>query len=264
MFALTLNPTLVSKCRSSGFFKGLNEVNRYKYENQDSQQVYSDLKNYINNSPLNNFLISSECFLEGIDYNHLYHHLKNIDNLDIKIIVYLRPQISWLKSVYKYVVMDKDLRFSGHVGDLPQIEMLNYFNTLENITSVFGEKSLIVRNYIQEESGDYLIKDFINHALNIDITLYNDNVVNENASLNDFEISILNYLWMLEKNTGVRSFFIENFIYSRYFSWLSFLKCNKIKLSKKIKNNLESSNLLLFKKYPNLKKFNLTNVMDDK
>jgi len=246
-YATCLNPDLVNICRDSGYFLGLSEQNRYNYSRIDSYSLYRDLVHHINESEYEKFLISSECFLEGIDLKLLSEHLSN-KGFAIKFIIYLRPQQSWIQSVYKYVVMDKDLRYCGDIEELPQVRMLDYHNLISPFIRHFGVDSITLKNYNSViENNDGLLLDFVFDILDCEENILSKDIsisITENKSFSYFEIKVLNLLWKLERKSGIRLKFFEGAIYKRYFRSFKYS-------AEPLSFKFGSTNSELFKIFPN-------------
>lgn len=253
-YALCLNPKLVHKCRNTSLFLGLKEENRYNNETKKAHTIYSTLNRYIAESNSSKILISSECFLEQVDLVLLATIIKEME-VNVKFIFYLRPQISWINSVYSYVIMDKDLRFSGSINQLPQLSMLDYNSVIETFITHFSKNSIILKNYNKSViDGNSLITDFLNNMIDLnsaDINTTLDANKKDNESLNSVEIKCLNLLWRLERFTKIRLKKLEALIFSRRFKNLS----HKPRFKVDNMQQLSISNQALFKKFPKLEKF---------
>lgn len=88
-------------------------------------------------------------------------------NLDFKVIVYLRRQDLWVQSFWgQKIKKGAEYDFKGYLQNLEEIGYpTNYYKYMNTLSSVFGEKSIIIRVY---EKGQYqgeqhtLISDFLN------------------------------------------------------------------------------------------------------
>ncbi|MEZ9604499.1 hypothetical protein AB4274_14895 [Vibrio sp. 10N.261.55.A10] len=250
-YALCLQPTLVEQCRKSGFFMGLKDKSRYNYRKHSATILYSALKEYIESSDNSKFIISSECFMEGINFIELNKQLSNV-SFDIKIIIYLRPQKQWIESVYKYVVMDKDLRYSGDITQLPQTEMLDFYSQIINFERLFGKENIILKNYNKSKLNPFgLIGDFFSTFSHLDFnesTKYSPTNFRENESFTNFEIMILNKIWKIERKTGLRCSSLEKLIYKRAMDKIAY---NTLKYDMFFLNDSKYSNNKLFDYFVN-------------
>ena len=139
-----------------------------------TNKLLEELKNNINSSNLNSFLISSE-FFPGEKHEEI-QHIKNIfSNIcDIKIIVYLRRQDEFIWSWYSQVIKTTNVNYclDNCINRLRKAEyILDYEKFLEPWAKVFGTENILVNTFPPKEN---LI---INFFKNLDIEL----------DLNDFK-----------------------------------------------------------------------------
>lgn len=127
-----------------------------------------ELKNNINSSNVNSFLISSEYF-PGEKYDEIKHIRDLFSNVcDVKIIVYLRRQDdfawSWFSQIVKGMHIHQTL--DGVIKQLYNVEyILNYEKFLEPWADVFGTENILINIFPPQEN---LI---INFFKNLDIEL---------------------------------------------------------------------------------------------
>ncbi len=119
----------------------------YRDIDRDSRvSVYSELKDYVMNSQCSNFVMSSECFYEWTEPIEFSNRLGKIFE-HMYVIIYLRPQWSWIDAIYNQLIKDNYFRYTGKISELPQLELLNYYEILDEWGQAFGENNIIVRPF---------------------------------------------------------------------------------------------------------------------
>jgi hypothetical protein len=139
-----------------------------------------------------NIVISSEGF------NNLEKHgIESLKDLlpsdNIKIILYLRSYLGFMKSFY-FEGLKKNL-FSGSFKDfiLNKYSKIDYNSYLERWSAIFGEKNIILRIYDEIESNTGLIQDFcsiigFNYSLVPDKTEIRKNVTANGRTVNALRV----------------------------------------------------------------------------
>lgn len=129
------------------------------------KELLKELDEEIIDSSEHTFIVSDEDF-PGLTYEEIesYRHIIRA-SIEIKIIVYLRRQDtyveSWLSQVVKtglYQANFKDL-----LEQLEREKYLDYFSLLNNWAAVYGESNIVVRPYEKESFiGGNIFSDFMN------------------------------------------------------------------------------------------------------
>ena len=115
-------------------------------------------------------LMSSEIFSEAIDRPRL-RALGNIFDI-VNIVIYLRPQHSYLESYYNEKVKDGD--YTGTIDELAKSLDLDYYQVCEEWSTLFGRENIIVRPF---EQNQFVNKDIFSDFLSIlGLSLNNDYV----------------------------------------------------------------------------------------
>jgi len=104
-------------------------------------------------------VMSSECFYEWTEPGKLSDGFLPIFDI-IHVVVYLRPQIDWITSVYKQLVKDDFFKYTGSVFELPQLQLLKYYEILRQWEWAFGKGSVLVRPYFSDGSFNVIL-DFL-------------------------------------------------------------------------------------------------------
>jgi hypothetical protein len=160
---LAKNGVLYPKTGLAGSAHGL-LANSLKKTNRiiNRDKLYSDLKTEIKKSKLKTVLISSECYMEGVDPNALKQRL-NDDNVRVNVIVYLRRQDSWAQSIYNEIIRDSMRRYTGQIKNMREIRQgkLAYYNVLQPWSEAFGKNNIIVRIYEKKQLNNGLFNDFM-------------------------------------------------------------------------------------------------------
>lgn len=130
-----------------------NEATLNKYYNR----INKEIRQYEGDT-----VISSECFMEGVNPNLVKNSLGNPGDT-IKIVFYVRPQIQWSESLYGEVIKDSSRRYTGYIGGLREIRhgKLNYHVEIKKWQDVFEKNNVIVREFIKWETNNGLINDFL-------------------------------------------------------------------------------------------------------
>ncbi len=167
--SLCLNTSHKSKIESLLINGSSNEgVDPYLYNKMiDADDLYSKLYSEIESSKKKKVIISSECFLEWFDPQLLQPYLE-MGKYNYKIIVYIRRQDEWIESVYNQLCKDSFFRYCGDINNLPQHDLLEYFEIIEKWAALFGTENVIVRCYSKQKDEKALYKEFFN---NIDVEL---------------------------------------------------------------------------------------------
>lgn len=117
-----------------------------------------------------NVLLSTECiWIETKDKAAFLRWLKDICDIDIRVIVYLRRQDDYLEAQYREYV--RVLQFTDSIHDvfdcnstsLGEVkETLDYLSILNNMADVIGRNNIIVRPYEKEQFiNNSIIDDFL-------------------------------------------------------------------------------------------------------
>jgi len=122
-------------------------------------ELFDQLKLYVERSACSKFVMSSECFYEWTEPEKFADGFSAIFD-EIYIVVYLRPQIEWIMSTYNQLIKDDYFRYAGSVRELPQFELLAYFKILRQWESAFGKGSVIARPYVSAPNFNVIL-DFL-------------------------------------------------------------------------------------------------------
>jgi hypothetical protein len=114
-------------------------------------------------------VFSAEGLFESREGPALAKELSTIPGIDLRIIVYLRRQDSWLESAWKQWGY-KSQQFSG-INDYIQKRDCNWYGRLQLWEREVGRERIIVRCYEKEQLPDGLIPDFLK-VIGIDYTAH--------------------------------------------------------------------------------------------
>ena len=104
-------------------------------------------------------ILSDESFLENNKGPALVKELFNIPDIDLKIILYLRRQDSWLESAWKqWGYKSQDYQ---DISEYIYKRDCNWYTRLHLWDQVIGKEKLIVRCYEKQQLPDGLIPDFL-------------------------------------------------------------------------------------------------------
>lgn len=156
--------------------------NSYKFslEDEPDEAHIERLQDYyqaqITNHDLT-YIISAEDFSGSLERGYSNFHTmiisikRMLPNVDLKFIIYIRPQYSFIESAYAQLVqIGARYSFSEYLNKLPEGAFC-WKQHLDTIASVFGRESIIVRVFDPETFLDgNLIKDFFS-AINPNIPI---------------------------------------------------------------------------------------------
>ncbi|WP_166372406.1 hypothetical protein [Psychromonas sp. SA13A] len=167
-----------------------NDTKRY---HKEKNQLYGSLTRHIINSKSNKYIISSEgfCSLRTIEeIKDLKEQLPN--NVEIKIIAYLRCADKWIESWYSQVV--KNFPFTqAKFSDFLKRNQDPAYNVILKYAQVFGNQNVIVRAFDKRSFYQNSLIDDVCKIIGID-ALKNSEVDDENISPDVHCIELLRVL----------------------------------------------------------------------
>ncbi|GGO79540.1 hypothetical protein GCM10011348_14080 [Marinobacterium nitratireducens] len=135
-------------------------------------------------------VLSAEDFCMLEDFSFLR---EASDNYDLKIILYLKEQASWLESWYnQHIKWPWDSKFSGadsrfFIDNMSDFYWIDYYSTLSKIVNIVGKEKVIV-NVVSKDRVKDTTRDFISH-LGLDVErLHPYKHSNESLSAGSLEI----------------------------------------------------------------------------
>jgi hypothetical protein len=141
-----------------------------KKEGHDSDlalnKLVSDLKEELTNIPSNKVLLSSEDFewLSKAQAQQLKDRLQEVFQ-QIKIVLYIRRQDSYIEAMYNQQVRDYTPRLSVSFQEYiieKKYGVLSCYDYVERWASVFGRENIIIRPFEKGQfSGNNIFKDFL-------------------------------------------------------------------------------------------------------
>ena len=138
-----------------------------KYDKTKVQQFHSELQSTIQRRKSANRLVLSSEALSGFprngyqNSNVVYSMLRDATTqYNVKIIIYLRSQDSFVESIYTQMIhQGETLDFGSFIKQYDSPDALNYCRMLDDLRSCFGDENLIVKSY-HEASKRGLLHDF--------------------------------------------------------------------------------------------------------
>ena len=133
------------------------------YRNDDTLNPHYEKVNQEIGRHTGDIIISSECFMEGVN-PYLVKNLLGSSGDVIKVVIYVRPQIQWVESLYGEIIKDSSRRCTGSIESLREIHQgkLNYLPEIEQWSKCFGSKNIIIRKFVKSGEKGNLISDFFN------------------------------------------------------------------------------------------------------
>lgn len=130
--------------------------------NADADALYAKLAKEIAKARKSKVIISSECFMEEIPPQKIKKQFDDVD-ADIKIVVYVRRQDSWLQSLYNEVVRDPSRRYTGDIMHMREVrnDVADYSSVLRKWERAFGQHNIVVRVFELEQMPNGLFADFM-------------------------------------------------------------------------------------------------------
>ncbi|MCI8307295.1 MAG: hypothetical protein HFH14_04525 [Lachnospiraceae bacterium] len=140
-------------------------IERVAMDDEHKKEIIEDIF-----EKYDNVLLSTECiWIETKDKSAFLRWLKDICDIDIRVIVYLRRQDDYLEAQYREYV--RVLQFTDSIHEvfdcnsasLGEVkETLNYLSILNDMADVIGKNNIIIRPY---EKGQFrnnsIIDDFL-------------------------------------------------------------------------------------------------------
>lgn len=139
-------------------------------------------------SNINKVVISSEQFHSRLTNDEEVFKLKSILNSyfsDIKVIVYLRPQVEVLVSLYSTIIKSGGkINFNDFIEENPKnlVEYYDYKGLLEKWGKVFGDSNLIPKIFNKKNLKDNNIVNDFCATSGISLFEYNSNYLNESLT----------------------------------------------------------------------------------
>lgn len=136
---------------------------KINYDCVKKQLLFGKLDRELNAFNGDKIVISSECFMESIDPQIIYDHFKR-ENLELRLIMYVRPQPAWAESLFNEIVKDSSRRYSGSILKMREIRRgdLNYHSLISRWADAFGNASITVRPFEKAQMVNGLYYDFLN------------------------------------------------------------------------------------------------------
>ncbi len=148
---------------STGFINHL-----FLFNNPDKNLKVAEVRRaveFCKKSSTKKLVFSAEALFESRDGPALVKELSEIPGIDLKVIVYLRRQDSWLESAWKqWGYKTKDF---VDISDYIQRRDCNWYKKIQVWEQAIGKERIIVRCYEKEQLPNGLIPDFLN-VLGID------------------------------------------------------------------------------------------------
>jgi hypothetical protein len=108
-------------------------------------------------------LISSEAFSRlRRNTKELVYIKSKLKKFNIKIVIYLRNQVEYFESTYNQGVKAGTISTSKKSFINHLCKSINYLNEIDQWSSVFGVKNVIVKGYSKEKLKDGIIPEFFN------------------------------------------------------------------------------------------------------
>jgi hypothetical protein len=157
----------------------------------DRVDTWKDILAEIDNSPLNNIIISSEFFSEINNLDSLEKIAAYLAKYQIKIIVYLKRQDKKVESNFNQLM--KTGVYAGTVDFfLKQTGKPNYLKLLDNWSRVFGRENIIVRPLEKEQIPD-IYQDFLKNVGIVSLDGFTK-TEDRNIKPNIAQISAINFI----------------------------------------------------------------------
>lgn len=158
--------TLFRKAFEQGRGEYWRHARRYAVLDRPLDAYWDDLREEIERSDLDNFVISAEEFGVVRDIEATTELFGGyVDGLDVKVLVYFRRQDEFLQSVYNEAVKGKETRFAGgfwdYVRPILEIGGADCLRVVEPWAKVVGRDNVLVRVYECEQLPDGLLSDFL-------------------------------------------------------------------------------------------------------
>ena len=136
---------------------------------QDSYELYDQLYKEIENSGLENVLISSEGFLEPGVFEDLVFRYLSKEIFDVTVIVYVRRQDTFFESAYKQAIEG-----GGRCCTIDKYKCrLDLLEIVEPWANYYGDDKVIVRPYEKQQFiGNSLFTDFLSNLRVDDISQF--------------------------------------------------------------------------------------------
>jgi len=135
--------------------------------NKDSQtfKTFSEIKN--NLQIYQTFVLSSEGFCENdvIILPRLFKTIKHFNlKLNVKIIIFYRPQHTWLESVYQQLVKGIKVRMTKSFKEFVKYKINfsvgNYYLLLERWSNFFGRNNIVLVKFTEKQKISKIFTDF--------------------------------------------------------------------------------------------------------
>lgn len=206
-FALSL-PGKRAEMLESMFSQAASErSSRYQsYQGESSDKLFARLGQRIDDTDCSRILLSSECFMEWISPADIKALTDRHCSCQVKVLIFLRSQSEWIQAVFNQVVKDPGLRYGGKLRALPQVDMLDYEQTLRDWAAAFGDSNIIVRPYTASVDGVGGVLNDMFALLDItELQGYEEPSYNErNISLSRWQLDVLHAL--NRRNADLRTF----------------------------------------------------------
>jgi len=224
--------------------------------------IWEQLNEIIESNNCNKVILSSEEF-SVIDKSAI-EKLKNyLKNFEVKIIVYLRSQVSLFESMYNQQVKDWKSPRKEPINfflTMPELiyQKFNYLENLKNWAEFFGKENIIVEVY-----KDYSTIDSFSNIVGIDKSKINNSAstidVNKSISLKSLEIMRLSKHLIKDEDIRKKLFFLSTSLFSPFKNESLLAMEEKISFMEIYSNsNEELKNLFL----PNIDNLFLTSEFD--
>ena len=128
-----------------------------------SKALWAALLSEVSDSSCPVTLVSSECFLEAKDMPIVVASVLS-DDVCVKLICYLRPQLEWLESVYNEIIKDPYRRYIGDIAEMRELRFgwHDYYSVLRLWSDEFGADSVSARPFQRcQLKGQSIYQDFL-------------------------------------------------------------------------------------------------------
>jgi len=221
-------------------------------------ELYKTLVDEIKNSKQKNILISSESlslittsyFLGHETPERLYQLLID-ENIEFKIIVFIRRQDEYLSSLYNQIIKRHNFNslYNKDINSyfLENIELFDYKTIIDNWAIVFGKNNLIVRVYKKGENSVANIFKAIN--ANIEMKEIENDIINEKISNKTLEFLRIANKFEIDKSNGQQNDLLINMAEEVFSKENKFTSMLTFENSKKIMNDFFEKNKLFSLSY---------------
>jgi hypothetical protein len=238
----------LSGLSSSPHEKGHHELVRAAKVRDES--VYKALVAEINKTAANAVVLSSEGFSVAAQ-GEIEFLKKMLDGYEVKIVVYVREQASFLESLYNQAVKTgSEVRDRYEfLADMLSSNRLNYYSVVKGWAAVFGKENIIVREYRAGGSDRReLLEDFF-EVVGFDVSCVDIDVKDYNSSVDSRYIEFLRVVNKLGLDPQLKNDKVVSVLLSSGNDVRGSLKVFGSAERKLIRNYCKHSNKMLAREY---------------